>query len=112
MTWRTWARIPSRTAWNLSMRCCSWAASWLSSGRVTIGNFLPLDYAVLKDWPDLRLWNPDKETADLSTTLRSGRDDNFVATKISYFSWKHGLPPSNKIVISAGAQRSGEICGL
>src|SRR5450631_2857401 len=53
MTWRTWARMPSRTAWDLSMRCCSWAASWLSSGRVTIGNFLPLDYAVLKAWARL-----------------------------------------------------------
>jgi hypothetical protein len=53
-----------------------------------------------------------KETADLSTTLRSGRDDNFVAAKITYFPWKRGIQSSNKIVISTGAQRSGEICGF
>src|ERR1700722_6874360 len=52
--------MPSRTAWNLSMRCCSWAASWLSSGSVTIGNFLPLDYAVLKNWARISF----PETAD------------------------------------------------
>jgi hypothetical protein len=34
------------------MRCCSWAASWLSSGSVTIGNFLPLDYTVKKKRPN------------------------------------------------------------
>jgi hypothetical protein len=27
-------------------------------------------------------------------------------------SWKHGIPPSKKFVISTGAQRSGEICGF
>src|SRR5580700_2999112 len=31
------------------MRCCNWAASWLSSGSVTIGNFLPLHYVILSD---------------------------------------------------------------
>jgi hypothetical protein len=55
--------------------------------------------------------NP-KEPADLSTTLRSGRDDNSVAATISYFSWKRGISPTNKFVISTGAQRSGEICGF
>jgi hypothetical protein len=53
-----------------------------------------------------------KETADLSTTLRSGRDDNSVAAKISYFSWKRGTLFSNRVVISTGAKRSGEICGF
>jgi hypothetical protein len=41
----------------------------------------------------------------------SGRDDNSVAAKASYFSWKHGIQSLNRIVISTGAQRSGEICG-
>src|ERR1700733_3807800 len=31
------------------MRCCSWAASWLSSGVDTIGNFHPLHYVILSD---------------------------------------------------------------
>src|SRR5271168_1850015 len=53
-----------------------------------------------------------KKTADLSTPLRSGRDDNFVAVEISCFSWKRGSLSSNKIVVSTGAQRSGEICGF
>src|ERR1700723_2728074 len=45
------------------------------------------------------LWKGREETADLSTTLRSGRDDNS--------SWKRYLAFPNKIVISTGAQRSG-----
>jgi hypothetical protein len=45
-----------------------------------------------------------KETADLSTTLRSGRDDNFV--------WQLGLAVQRRLVISTGAKRSGEICGF
>jgi hypothetical protein len=35
-----------------------------------------------------------------------------VAPRISYFSWKRGILSFNKIVISTGAQRSGEICGF
>jgi len=42
--------------------------------------------------------------------VRSGRDDNSVAAKISSFSWKRGTLSSNRIVISTGAERSGEIC--
>jgi hypothetical protein len=33
----------------------------------------------------------------------SGRDDNSVVAKISYFSWKLGVLSSNRIVISTGA---------
>jgi hypothetical protein len=33
----------------------------------------------------------------------SGRDDNSVAAKILYFSWKRGVGSSNRIVISTGA---------
>jgi hypothetical protein len=33
----------------------------------------------------------------------SGRDDDFVAAKISHFSWKRGILSSNRIVISTGA---------
>jgi hypothetical protein len=53
-----------------------------------------------------------RKTADLSTTLRSGRDKNSVGARISYFSWKRGIRFSNRIVISTEAQRSGEICGF
>jgi hypothetical protein len=43
-----------------------------------------------------------KETADLSSTLRSGRDDKFIAARISYFS---GTRNSilNRILISTEA---------
>jgi hypothetical protein len=41
-----------------------------------------------------------------------GRDDHSVAAQISYLSWKLEIPSSNRIVISTGAQRSGEICGV
>jgi hypothetical protein len=58
------------------------------------------------------LGDKPNKTADLSTTLRSGRDDNFVAAKISYFSWTSQILSFNRIVISTGAQRSGEICGF
>jgi hypothetical protein len=34
--------------------------------------------------------------------VRSGRDDNSVVADIPYFSWKHGIPFSNRIVISTG----------
>jgi hypothetical protein len=34
---------------------------------------------------------------------------NSVAGEISYFPWKPGFPSSNRIVISTGAKRSGEI---
>src|ERR1700678_4425519 len=44
-----------------------------------------------------------RRTADPSTTLRSGRDDNS--------SWKRHLAFPNKIVIPTGAKRSGGICG-
>ena len=37
---------------------------------------------------------------------------NLFAGEILYLSWKHGFLPSNRIVISTGAQRSGEICGF
>jgi hypothetical protein len=43
-----------------------------------------------------------RRTADLSTPLRSGRDDNS--------SWEMNIAFPRKIVISTGAQRSGEIC--
>jgi hypothetical protein len=46
----------------------------------------------------------EKKTADLSTTLRSGRDDKFVVQLASRIL-------RNKFVISTGAKRSGEICG-
>ena len=74
------------------------------------------------------------ETADLSTPLRSGRDDKFVATLISNYlanlssrperSWAYDPPKgrkslrsthclcSHRIVISTEAKRSGEICGF
>jgi hypothetical protein len=44
------------------------------------------------------------KTADLSTTLRSGRDDKFA--------WERKASLPKRIVISTGAQRSGEICGF
>jgi hypothetical protein len=37
---------------------------------------------------------------------------NSVAGEISYFPWKPGFPSSNRIVISTGAKRSGEISVL
>jgi hypothetical protein len=51
-----------------------------------------------------------KATADPSTTLRSGRDDNSFARKqgLSSRIW---VNRTNKIVIPTGAQRSGGICG-
>ena len=53
-----------------------------------------------------------EETADLSTTLRSGRDDKFMKPLTACVSWRNRRLPYNKFVISTGAQRSGEICGF
>jgi hypothetical protein len=53
--------------------------------------------------PHVRDCENRKRTADLSTTLRSGRDDNSVAAKIVFFSWESGILSSNRIVISTGA---------
>jgi len=44
-----------------------------------------------------------KETADLSTPLRSGRDDEFVPRKLPIVQWMHARPWLNKFVISTGA---------
>jgi hypothetical protein len=44
-----------------------------------------------------------RETADLSTPLRSGRDDKFVRRKLPIIQWVHTLPWLNKFVISTGA---------
>ncbi len=52
-----------------------------------------------------------EQTADLSTALRSGRDDKVVAVLELIFMEK-GPIASHNFVISTGAQRSGEICGL
>ncbi len=75
MTCRTWVRMPSRTAWNLSMRCCSWAASWLSSGSVTIGNVLPLNYAVFR-----KVRNPLKFVESL-ISRKNERDTRISCTR-------------------------------
>jgi hypothetical protein len=53
-----------------------------------------------------------KETADLSTPLRSGRDDKFVPRKLPIIQWMHARPWLYKFVISTSAERSGEICGF
>jgi hypothetical protein len=55
--------------------------------------------------------NP-KETAGLSTPLRSGRDDKFVEPCTGANPLDNWQFRCNKFVISTGAQRSGEICGL
>jgi hypothetical protein len=44
--------------------------------------------------------------------VRSGRDDKFVARKLPIIQWMHPRSWLNKFVISTGAKRSGEICGL
>ena len=54
----------------------------------------------------------EKETADLSATLRSGRDDKVVLGKLRLFQSMTALKQVNNLVISTGAQRSGEICGF
>ena len=53
-----------------------------------------------------------KETADLSTTLRSGRDDKFVELREAVHRMEKPQFTQNKFVISTGAKRSGEICGF
>src|SRR5262249_2602720 len=63
-----------------------------------------------------------RRTAGLSTTLRSGRDDNSGGVREPVFpgricgsadpSWKDRLSYSPRIVISTGAKRSGEIRGF
>jgi hypothetical protein len=60
----------------------------------------------------LRLGENGKETADPSTTLRSGRDDNFVLGKLAVSPVDTSGEWFNEFVISTGAQRSGEICGF
>ena len=45
--------------------------------------------------------NPKKDTAGLSTALRSSRDDNSVVANF-VFSWKRGILSLNRIVISSG----------
>ncbi|HET6219169.1 MAG TPA: hypothetical protein VFE27_19250 [Acidobacteriaceae bacterium] len=54
----------------------------------------------------------ERKTADLSTALRSGRDDKFVAREFPIIQWMRARLWLNKFVISTGAQRSGEICGF
>ena len=58
--------------------------------------------AVGSDLPTARAFQPQC----------SARDDDSVAAEISDVFWKRGIPSSNRIVISTGAQRSGEICGF
>ena len=53
-----------------------------------------------------------EETADLSTTLRSGRDDKFVIGQSTVSPGDASREWLHKFVISTGAQRSGEICGF
>jgi hypothetical protein len=63
-----------------------------------------------------------KRTADLSTPLRSGRDDKLVAFGRDWWSgWRTAGPSTppcqqnlkavDKFVVSTGAKRSGETCG-
>jgi hypothetical protein len=52
-----------------------------------------------------RVCESREETADLSTALRSGRDDKFVARKLPIIQWMHARPSLNKFVISTGAKR-------
>jgi hypothetical protein len=44
--------------------------------------------------------------------VRSGRDDKFVEPWTGVHSLDNWQFPCNKLVISTGAQRSGEICGF
>jgi hypothetical protein len=53
-----------------------------------------------------------RKTADLSTALRSGRDDKLFQEDALSTQWKKGRELLNKFVISTGAKRSGEICGF
>ena len=53
-----------------------------------------------------------RETADPSTALRSGRDDNSVGPLTAIRLTAFGPFPCNRIVIPTGAQRSGGICGF
>jgi hypothetical protein len=39
----------------------------------------------------------ERKTADLSTALRFGRDDNFVARMLWYFYWKYGIRLENEL---------------
>jgi hypothetical protein len=55
-------------------------------------------------------WEPRKP--QISTTLRSGPNDKFVAETRLIIHSTHGREWLNKFVISTGAQRSGEICGF
>jgi hypothetical protein len=40
---------------------------------------------------------PERKTAGLSTPLRSGRDDNFLARKLWYFYCKYGIRLKNEL---------------
>ena len=50
-------------------------------------------------------------TAGLSTALRSGRDDKIIKQRTSV-SWGRKSAGRHNFVVSTGAQRSGETCGL
>src|ERR1700743_3247129 len=68
------------------MRCCSWAASWLSSGVDTIGNFHPLHYVILSDT------FAQHETLPLTSTLnKSPGDPSFPSHSTLHNS--PGAPP-------------------
>jgi hypothetical protein len=54
----------------------------------------------------------DTETADLSTTLRSGRDDKVVELCKAVHRLEKPQLTKYNLVISTGAKRSGEICGF
>jgi hypothetical protein len=59
----------------------------------------------------LRVCVRTSETAGPSTTLRSGRDDNFIATKpLGSVQPSDGDCPN--LVIPTGAKRSGGTCGF
>src|SRR5271170_4035573 len=61
------------------MRCCSWAASWLSSGSVTIGNFLPLHYM---SFPVQRLAPPRKGVPHISLVFGEMWDSTALTPKL------------------------------
>src|SRR5580658_9918461 len=64
------------------MRCCSWAASWLSSGIVTISYFLPLDYTVFKGGR-LKPQVPPLRCAPVGMTILCGYQHPGTQTNLS-----------------------------
>jgi hypothetical protein len=53
-----------------------------------------------------------KETADLSTPLRSGRDDKFVLGRLRFFQSMAALNSSTNLSSRPERSGSGEICGF